>query len=309
MSRSDGFFGNASGLILLHDKVILTFYPFAAVINRKRIVGEIRIACYTAPWGHDRVIPAIKDIEDCGFDGIECPSNVVQIFEDRLHVFEEILERSQLRMAGLLQVVNLLDRENADEQVERAANSARFASAAHNCTLTVCHSHPQDGDMTDDEWATMAAIIEEIGQRCMEFGINVCFLPRAQHLVGTEKEIKRLMAITNPDYVKLAVDTAEVTLAGGSPQRVIRNNIGRIHAVRFREASASKRRASVTSNAPGSAPQFGRGTVRFELVSKALLENGYSGWITVDVSGETSSPNDAIANAYRHLVRKSGLFD
>ncbi len=270
---------------------------------------EHKLACYTAPWGQNGLIKAITDISEYGFNAIECPAITVQMYEDRLHIFEEILESSGLELAGLLQGVNLLDWEHADEQVEHAANSARFVSAAGSRTLTICHSKLQSGPLSDEEWATLAAILEEIGERCGEFQTQVCFLPRAQRLVGTEREIKRLLAMTNPKLVKLAVDTAEIGLAGGSPQRVVKNHLERIRAVRLRDVSASRRRAKATSNKPGTTPQFGRGNINFDAVTKVLLNGGYDGFITMDVSGESRPPAQAIASGYRFLTRRTALFE
>lgn len=154
---------------------------------------------------------------------------------------------------------------------------------------------------------TFGAIVEEIGHRCREFGIQMCFMPRARHMVATECEIERLLAMTRKDMVALTVDTAEAVLAGIAPQRLIRNYRDRLRSVRYRDASASKRRPRLTSEARGSAPTFGRGAVKFDAVSKALLE-GYDGWITLDITGESQPPAQAAATGYRYLVRKSGLF-
>ncbi len=271
-------------------------------------MSEIDLACHVGPWGQDNIVQAITEIADTGFQGVECPDSVVRQYEDRLHVFEEILEISDLKLAGLIQGLDLLARETADEQVERAVNSARFASASRARTLTVFHAAEFERNMIDEEWATLGAVLEEIGERCSEFAVDVCFLPRAMHLVCKEKEIKRLLASTDPKFVNLALDTAEISLAGGSPQRILRGCFDRVKLVRFRDASASKRKPKTTSDKFGSTPQFGRGAVKFDAVSKVLLENGYDGWIVVDLSGEGHAPIEAASNAFRFLMRKSGLF-
>jgi sugar phosphate isomerase/epimerase len=271
-------------------------------------VSDIKLGCYTSPWGPAGLIQAITEIGEFGFDGIECPAGIVLRYEDRLHVFQEILETTDLKLSGLLQGINLLDHEQADEQVERAVNAARFISAAGKGLLTICHQGAVPENVTEDDWATLGAIIEEIAARSAEFGITLSFMPRAQSLVGTEKEIARLMAMTGPDQVKLTIDTAEIALAGGNPQRVVKNNIERLSSVRFREVSGSKRRAKSTSNRPGTTPKFGRGAINFEAISKTLIKDGYSGYVIVDVSGENHQPIDAISAAYRYVMRKSGLF-
>lgn len=271
-------------------------------------MGEIRLACYSAPWGTNGLIEAITQIAQCGYEGIECPASTVTEYEDRLHVFEEILTSSGLTLAGLVQPLDFLDQSNADEQVERAANAARFAASAGAHSLSVCHGRAREEPLTDDDWASVTAIATEMGERCLEFGIQMSFMPRAGRGVATEKDIKRFLSTTDPEKVGLTLDTAELSLAGASPQRVMKNHVERLKAVRYRDASASKRRLKVTSAKPGTTPLFGRGAVDFEAVSKALLSGGYDGWISLDISGESQGPVEAAENGYRFLLRKSGLF-
>lgn len=269
---------------------------------------DIQLSCYTGPWGPTGLIDAIAHISTVGFDGLECPAAVVAGYEDRLHVFEEIMQTSSLCISSLLQPLDLLDTEHPDEQVERAANAARFLASAGGNALVVCHHKEVDGTLSDDEWATLGAICEEIGERCNEFGIHFCFFPRARRLCASEKDIKRFLASTRPALVNIALDTAEVVLAGSNPQRILKANLDRVRHVRYREASASKRRSKSTSNKPGTTPQFGRGAVNFESISKILITGRYTGWITLDVSGDSHTPQGAIDTGYRFLVRHSGLF-
>ncbi len=271
-------------------------------------MSDVQLACCTVPWGPDAFVQAIEDVSQIGYDGVECPAIVVQQFEDRLHVFEEILESSGLRLSGLIQRLDLLDRESADEQVERAVNSARFIQALGNACLSVFHGDTREESLADEEWATFAAIVQEIGLRCRELGVEFCYMPRAMHAVSTEKEIARLMATTDAEVVRLAVDTAELQLAGVNPERIIRAHPDRIGTVRLRDVSGSKRRSRTTSLKRGSTPQFGRGAVKIESVIKTLLKEGAEGWIVIDVSGETHVPGEAAAQAFRYMVRKSGLF-
>ena len=45
-----------------------------------------------------------------------------------------------------------------------------------------------------------------------------------------------------------------------------------------------------------------------EKICKLLMTEGYRDWIVVDVTGESAEPKDSIENAYRYLIKKSGLF-
>ena len=269
---------------------------------------EIRLSCYAAPWGTEGAVQAITDVADCGFAGIEFQSDVVRRYEDRLHVFEEILEIAGLKLSALLQRINLLDKDKADEQVERAANSARFAGAIGRCILIICHSEAMDEPVSDDDWLTAGAIVEEIGCRCQDFGVDLCFLPRARHFGDSDKDLKRLLAITNPKVVHLALDSAELTLSGMDPAKTAKAYRERLKLLRFRDISSSKRRPLASSSRPGSVPPFGRGGVNFGAISKALLDIKYEGWVTVDIAGETAQPKDAALSGHRFVLRRSGLF-
>lgn len=271
-------------------------------------MAQVKLGCYTGPWGPDGFVQAISCISSHGFEGIECPASIVQQYEDRLHVFEEILQCSNLKLASLYQQLDLLDGEKADEQVERAANSARFGSAAGAKTLTIIHAKPHPEPMTEEEWATLGAIVEEIGERCAEFDVHLCFSPRASGPVSSSADVKRLLLSTKEKFVKLALDTAEFCLGGTPPPKAIKAFGDRIGIVRFRDASASKRSAKPRSERPRTTPQFGRGAIDFEAVSKALMAEHYAGWILLDVTGEAHAPAEAVAAGYRFLLRKSGLF-
>ena len=271
-------------------------------------VGEIRLACYSAPWEADGIIKAITNIADCGFEGMECPSDVVYKFEDRLHVFEEILDSSGLKLSGLLQSIDLFNKEQADEQVERAANSARFVGATGKGNLVICQSEPYLAEPSDDDWITIAAIIEEIGCRCQDFGVSLCFMPRAGYFGTAEKEIKRLFAMVNNEVVRLSIDTAEFTLAGLDPAKIIRSYAANIRNIRFHDVSGAKKRSETTGNKPGMSPQFGRGVVKFDDIVKALLDINYEGWITLDISGEAQAPKESAQAGYRFIMRRSGLY-
>ena len=270
---------------------------------------DIKIACYTAPWGPHGFVDAISTISQYAFDGIECPSGIITAYEDRLHVFQEILEAQKLNIANILQQIDLLDSDNADIQVERASNAARFAAAAGSRTLTICHEKLHPDPLTDENWATAGAILEEIGERCAEQNIEMCYLPRAGRLITNERDITRLLASTDERYVKLALDTAEAVLAKTTPQKMIKSGLDRIRIIRFRDVSGSKRRLKTTSEDPGTTPQFGRGVVNFDAVSKQLITSGYKGWITLDVTGESHEPSEAVYLGYRYLMRHSGLFN
>lgn len=274
------------------------------------ILTEIRLACSASAWGRDGFVDAVSAVSSIGYDGVECSARLVIQYEDRLHVFEEILDISKLRLSAMTQYADFINRETADETVERVANTARFLGAIDTTVLLVTLANRDDDEleMGDDDWTTVAAILEEMGARCKEFGIQLALRPRSGFLCGSDQDMKKILGMVNEDTVKLCCDTAELTLADISIERFFKNYGNRIIYVRSRDASGAKRREDVTSTDPGTAPQFGRGAVDFPKVSRILAKSGYTGWVTVDVAGEGSVPRSAADAAFRYMMRKSELF-
>jgi sugar phosphate isomerase/epimerase len=280
----------------------------AAPRKRSENLFDIRLACYTNPWGNLGFVNAIDDIAACGFVGVEYAAAMTRGYYDRLHVFQEIHERAKLVVANLLQEVDLLEVEDRDEQVEAAMKGARFISAAGAKTMTVCHNQVRAAPLSDEEWKTAAAILEEIGERVnVEFGLQLCYMPRNSRLVFQQKDLLRLLSMTDDQFVKLAFDTAEITLAGSAPKKFIADPCiyKRIGIFRFHDVSGAKRRAKFTSDDPnGTAPQFGRGAVDFAEISRELMKREYQGWVTLDITGAATPPLVATQSAYRYSANQ-----
>ena len=268
-------------------------------------MNDIKLACSIAPWGGAGIIPAMTAIGNAGFSGIECPAGTIARYEDRLQVFEEILEKMKLALAGLMQPILLTDKAKADEQVERAVNAARFAASAGQGYIIVCQNESISKPPDEDGWITAAAVLEEVGRRCHAGGVTLCYMPVAKSLGMGEKAVDRLLAMTPPEVVHLALDTAEVFAAGLDCARLVARHAARLKVVRYRDAPAPRRKTAGGKPAP--APAIGKGTVKFDLVGKALLDISYTGWLTLDVTGHAQNPKMAVEDGYGYLLRRAGL--
>jgi inosose dehydratase len=273
------------------------------------MLSDIKLSCSASAWGKNGFVEAISAISDAGYEGVECSALLVNEYEDRLHVFEEIFEISNIKLVSMLQIPDILNRETAEEEVERIANTARFLLANESQCVVVSPSNKEPEEpLDDDQWTTVAAIIEEMGARCNEFDMQMCFRPRCGFLAGDEKSFTRLLGMVDPNLVKICVDTAEFELAGISIDKFCKTYADRIGYLRLRDVSSSKKRLPTTSNVPGSAPQFGRGCIDFEKITAIIEKIDYSGALTIDVAGESHKPKLAAEDAYRFIVKKSGLF-
>lgn len=271
-------------------------------------MSEIQLGCSSLGWNVKKFVDAVSSISRSGYAGIECSATLVTEYEDRLHVFEEILEVSGLKLASMNQTADFLNREIAEIEVERVANTARFLSANKAMVLVVSPSNLDNSELTNDDWTTFAAVLEEMGFRCDEFGVCLAYRPRAGLVGGSERDIKRVLSMVDEKVISLCFDSAEITLAGINPDRYFKKYQDRIIHTRLRDVSGAKRRRASTSADPGSAPQFGRGAVDIKKMGDLLQKNNYTGWVIAETIGETGTPAETSDAAYRYIYRKSGLF-
>jgi inosose dehydratase len=93
--------------------------------------------------------------------------------------------------------------------------------------------------LTDDEWtalntgmSTLARILAE------EFDVDLVFHPHADSHVDTQEHVVRFMAGTDPQSVKLCLDTGHISYCGGDNLEIISTFPDRIGYVHLKQAPA-----------------------------------------------------------------------
>ncbi|QKJ20403.1 sugar phosphate isomerase/epimerase family protein [Microbacterium hominis] len=156
----------------------------------------------------------------------------------------------------------------------------------------------QTGALSDEQIATLARLWDEVGRRIAEddvrLALHVDFLSALRLADG----IDRLLAATDPEFVGLAVDTAELAVAGIDPVAFFRAHADRVRHIQLKnarhvvdEAEALTPHAEQFVRTEGGARQIERwffepsdegGLVDFEAFADAVAASGYTGWIVVE---------------------------
>ena len=142
-----------------------------------------------------------------------------------------------------------------------------------------------------DTWTTVGRATAGLGVRS---AVHVDFLSPLRE----PATLDRFLALTDPSVVGLAVDTAEVTVAGQDPAALIRRHADRIWHVQYKDALATDTdleyvapHAEYTVRQRGGRREIPRwfaepgadgGLVDFHDVTRTLVDIGYSGWIVVE---------------------------
>jgi inosose dehydratase len=145
---------------------------------------------------------------------------------------------------------------------------------------------------SDDDLKRMSDAWNEAGRQMAEFGIRMS----PHNHVGTsfylEPELRRVMELTDRRYVFLCTDTSHLQLGGMNSANFIKEFLPRIAEVHYKDTLPEYRNTGKIMNEASGTPYFrslGAGGVDFAAVQKVLVDNHYSNWVNLDLSGAPDS--------------------
>ena len=264
-------------------------------------MADIEIACHTGAWGDDAFIAALADIGRAGFKGIETTIGVVDQFEDRVEVFNEILDQHHIRLVAITAGGAQWPGMSLEEEVERSLNIVRFLKSANAGILTLMPPRPNpDQPIEDDtDLIPVATAYGEIARRTQELGILPCLHPDADSLVNDVKSLEKFIEYSDPNAMKLCVDAGFLAQAEIPIPKFLKDNkkrLGNVHLRDLKPFAGKKKKGEA-------APKFqtvelGKGTLKLEEFVDVLLSLEFSGWASVEL--EKGSKNLAQQAAHSH---------
>jgi inosose dehydratase len=171
--------------------------------------------------------------------------------------------------------------------------------------------------LDDAGWEVYATAANRLARRVRdEAGIRTVVHPHLGTLIETGAEVRRLMAMTDPDLLGICLDTGHWAFGTGEdPVDAVREFGDRIWHVHFKDADPAlmaRSRAEgwdgLTSTGHGVFCELGKGSVDFPGVLAALEETGYDAWIVVeqDILPGMGNPRES-ARRNREYLRGLGL--
>ena len=105
--------------------------------------------------------------------------------------------------------------------------------------------------LTDEQWARLAAGHDELGRALAErFGVRQQFHSHADSHVGTHAEVERFLAMTDPRWTNLCLDTGHIAYYGGDSLRLITEHPERIGYLHLKQVDRALRDAALAGDLP-----------------------------------------------------------
>jgi inosose dehydratase len=253
-----------------------------------------------------------------GFPGIEPYRGMIMPFVERPQDFRDLLDRHQLTLVtcsngGPGQSTDFIDPAARQRTIDDHVAFTRDFLTPAGCKHFKINlgSRPPQGT-TDADLHAIADTLNELGRRTAEYGVLLAPHPHIWGPVERLEEVLRILELTDPEYVALTLDTAQILLGGGDPLALLTNHYDRIVALHWKDAKASYR--GYTGPTPTRAmheeeilyKDLGSGGVDLPAIWEVMQQRGYTYWVTLDLDpprpneGE-GSPEDKLRINKRYL--------
>lgn len=159
--------------------------------------------------------------------------------------------------------------------------------------------------MDDAEWAAFRDRIVAVAKMgAEEYGLTVGIHAHAGGFIDFEPELERLLSEVDENILKICFDTGHHSYAGFDPVAFMKKHINRISYMHFKDIDPVVK-ADVVKNrtdfykacGQGIFCNLGEGDVDFPAVRQVLLDNGFTGWCTVEQDCDPSMPGTPLEDA------------
>jgi sugar phosphate isomerase/epimerase len=255
----------------------------------------------------------ISDTARFGLQGIEPYSRQIEDFLSKPLALKRMCEAAGISLidVGDLPPAQLNPKAwiSADGNAELIARMVNFAHdflAPCGCDhwKTNMGSRPEGGP-SDDQLKTLANTLNEVGRQTIAFGVRLAPHPHIWGPMERERDMRRVMELTDPKYVWLTADTAHLTLGGGDALDIIRDYFPRITEVHMKDTypryRGNKQTPTLAEHQKASLyHNLGAGGVDFPAIFKLLRDRNFKGWVVYDL--DAPRPDDGTGSIQNNLA-------
>lgn len=260
-----------------------------------------RVGFHVSAFGSENILAALSSCARHGFPAIEIFADTTLIFAERPQEFRELIDISGVDLAGVHAGGILTAPEYHSAEIaewERVFAWVRDVGADY----AVYYGGERTGGQAADVDAA-AHLLDTLGRAAAARGVKFCYEPDRHCPFRTRQALARLISKTDPEFVRLSVDTAHVARTEIDPSRFFAEHRSRIHVVHVRDL----RRDETPDISRDGYVDPGTGVVDLDLVRESLDEIGYDGWVVGVVARPHVAPQHSVEHTARFFRESMGI--
>ncbi|QCR23409.1 sugar phosphate isomerase/epimerase [Pontibacter sp. SGAir0037] len=257
--------------------------PFIASLGVKAAnpiaVKGLKVGYASITWnGND--VQAIKDISSLGFKGIQLRANVVKEYGSKPAELQQLLRQYKLELPMFSSGNANINTGKDEEIIQMHVDHARFVKALGGEYIQITNTaRPKTGNPSEEDLRTYGQLLNEIGKRTNDVGVQVAYHNHMHQLGETPHEVEVILENCKEENVKLLLDVAHYHQGGGDPVKAIAQYKDRIRVLHLKDVRPLPEKGPQAY----SFVELGQGKVNLPGVFKALADINFKGWGIVEL--------------------------
>jgi len=273
-------------------------------LTSNRISG-LKIGYSAITWGGNDV-QAMKDISALGFKGIQLRSNILKEYGKRPEEVKELLKLYNLDFPMFSSGNANINTGNDEAVIQMHLDNANFVKSVGGKFIQVTNSsRPKEGAPSQADLKKYAGLLNEIGKRTKDIGIQTTYHNHMHQLGETPQEVELILENCDDDNVKFLLDIAHYHQGGGDPVKAIRQYKNRLKALHLKDV----RPKGGSDSKAYTFVELGQGKVDLSGVFNALDEIKFKGWgiVELDAVPEKEKSPRQCAEITRAYLKNAGI--
>ena len=237
----------------------------------------------------------IKRVAYHGLQGIEPYADAIEPYRKEPLKLKKIFDDHGITMIDVSngargQSTNFIDPDQIPKTIADHVAFARDFLVPFGCTHYKANmGRRPEGGPSDDQLKRLADTLNEIGRQTIAMGIRIAPHPHTWGPMEREHEIRRVMELTDPNYVWMTADTGHLVLGGCDAAQIINDYFDRVAEVHLKDTYAKFRgnTSTPTQEQHDEASIYhnlGGGGVDFPAVFQVLRDKHFKGWAIFDLN-------------------------
>lgn len=248
-------------------------------------MSKLKIGAQLIIWGkrpEDDLEGVLIEVKDAGYEGIEASSELILKYGAKA---KELLVKNNLKLVALHTGVG---------DLSKAEQALKLLREFEGKYLTF--SGP-GGRGTEEDYLKCANFLNEVGRMAKSYGVEVCYHNHGHEIANNQRGIKLIIQNTNPELVKLCIDTYWVKFGGADPLSFIKDNKDRVAYLHLKDGSEEDMKNKRFS-------ELGKGSIDFQPILSFITKLNVT-WAVVEQDWSPRSPFKSMLES-REYLRKIG---
>lgn len=235
-------------------------------------------------WPDQDFDSALAAISALGFRGVHLRGWAQKLYGQEPEKLRARLTALNLEPVALSCPGVKLDPARETDESGTFKESAQFMTALGGRFLQISDHGRAGRRYGDAEIASLGWRMNELGILAEEMGLELGYHPHFGSFGETRAGIDAILSATSPQYVKLVVDTAHLTLGGSDPAEVVRTHHDRVLYFHFKDLrkdvfAIANKNLELARHSNYLFCPVGRGAVDFPGIIRAMRDLSLQNWV------------------------------